>query len=139
MTEKTNSPDLFPTPHVPVAWGEVIDKITILEIKADKLTDAVALANVKKELSLLVSAAALPLSRIDSLIYLKERLRSVNLSLWKIEDDIREKERKQEFDSCFIELARSVYHRNDDRAKIKKEISFLLGSEIVEEKNYKSY
>ncbi|MGD0562152.1 MAG: DUF6165 family protein [Roseiarcus sp.] len=128
-----------PTPYLPVSWGEVIDKITILEIKNTKLSGADALANVRKELSLLSSAADVYLANNARLSDLKHRLRVVNDALWAIEDDIREKEAKQEFDNQFIALARSVYTRNDERAAIKREINDLLRSDIVEEKSYTKY
>ena len=128
-----------PTPYLSVSWGEVIDKITILEIKNTKLSGADALANVRKELSLLSSAADVYLANNARLSDLKHRLRVVNDALWAIEDDIREKEAKQEFDNQFIALARSVYTRNDERAAIKREINDLLRSDIVEEKSYTKY
>jgi hypothetical protein len=128
-----------PTPYLPVSWGEVIDKITILEIKNTKLSGADALANVRKELSLLSSAADVYLANNARLSDLKHRLRVVNDALWAVEDDIRQKEAKQEFDNQFIALARSVYKRNDERAAIKSEINALLRSDIVEEKSYTKY
>ena len=128
-----------PTPYLPLSWGEVIDKITILEIKNTKLSGADALANVRKELSLLSSAADVYFANNARLSDLKHRLRVVNDALWAIEDDIREKEAKQEFDNQFIALARSVYTRNDERAAIKREINDLLRSDIVEEKSYTKY
>lgn len=129
--QKTNSP------HVPISWGELIDKITILEIKQEKITTASANLNVSRELQLLrgivIKNKALT-SAIDSL---KNNLSVINQKLWKIEDDIREKESKKQFDQTFIELARSVYFCNDERARLKKEINLLLGSELIEEKSYK--
>lgn len=127
------------TPQVPVSWGEVIDKITILEIKSKKLTAPEALANVRTELALLAGVAREALAGNDRLSDLKAQLQSVNQALWDIEDEIREKEAGQEFDEGFIALARSVYRQNDARAAIKRRINDLLGSEIVEEKSYKSY
>jgi len=127
------------TPQVPVSWGEVIDKITILEIKSEKLTAPDALANVRTELALLAGVAREALAENDRLSDLKSQLQSVNQALWDIEDEIREKEARQEFDEGFIALARSVYRQNDARAAIKRRINDLLGSEIVEEKSYKSY
>jgi hypothetical protein len=129
--QKTNSP------HVPISWGELIDKITILEIKQEKITTASANLNVSRELQLLrgivIKNKALT-SAIDSL---KNNLSVINQKLWKIEDDIREKESKKQFDQTFIELARSVYFCNDERARLKKEINLVLGSELIEEKSYK--
>lgn len=128
----------FPTPHVPISWGELIDKITILEIKAIKITSTAANDNVKKEL-LLLSNISDPVINQDGLQSLKKELKEVNLKLWDVEDNIREKERASEFDQVFIELARSVYKLNDVRAKIKKSINALLKSELVEEKSYKDF
>jgi hypothetical protein len=124
---------------VPLSWGEVIDKMTILQIKSARLTSADALANVRTELALLDEIAGAQLKRDDRLVALAARLRAVNEALWVIEDDIREKEAKQAFDEAFIAVARSVYRRNDERAAIKREINDLLGSAIVEEKSYRPY
>lgn len=128
----------FPTPHVPVSWGELIDKITILEIKAVKINSSIANDNVKKELLYLSDIASAAMVQ-DGLQSLKNDLTEVNLKLWGVEDDIRDKEFAGEFDSVFIELARSVYKLNDVRAKIKKEINSVLKSELVEEKSYKDF
>lgn len=124
---------------VPVSPGELIDKITILEIKAANISDATKLANVKVELQLLQetwSASHYASTNIDAEW---KQLRDVNKQLWDIEDDIRDKERAQQFDARFIELARSVYIENDERAAVKKRINVKLGSRIVEEKSYKPY
>jgi hypothetical protein len=126
-------------PMIPVAWGELVDKITILEIKSERLTDDTALSNVRKELTLLnhiVSGAADAARRIGDL---KTKLRKINETLWIIEDSIREKERTKSFDGQFIELARSVYVSNDERARIKREINKALGSDLMEEKSYSAY
>lgn len=128
----------FPTPHAPISWGELIDKITILEIKVIKITSTAANDNVKKEL-LLLSNISDPVINQDGLQSLKNELKEVNLKLWDVEDNIREKERASEFDQVFIELARSVYKLNDVRAKIKKSINAILKSELVEEKSYKDF
>ena len=138
MTDADKLP-LPTTPQVAVSWGELIDKITILEIKSLRLTREDALANVRKELGLLTEAAGGNLSADGSVSRFKSKLRTVNEALWDIEDKIREKEARQEFDAEFIKLARSVYQRNDERAGIKKEINNLLSSGIVEEKSYKHY
>jgi hypothetical protein len=122
------------TPVVPVSWGELIDKITILEIKAARIADADKRANVARELAALTAVRG-PLS--DSLADLTHELRQVNEALWTIEDDIRECEMRGDFGPRFIELARSVYKRNDRRAALKRRINELLGSELVEEKSYK--
>ena len=117
----------------PVSLGELIDKITILEIKTIHLT-GIKLKNVKKELSLLKSVLNDQSIEID--INLINKLKDVNKYLWKIEDNIRIKESSQEFDREFIQLARSVYKENDKRASIKKEINVKYHSELVEEKSY---
>ena len=120
----------------PISLGELIDKITILQIKIQHLKET-ALENVEKELAALqVNLDALNLKVEKNLI---ERLREVNADLWQIEDDIREKERQQDFGESFIRLARSVYQQNDRRSQIKKEINDTYGSDIVEEKSYKEY
>jgi hypothetical protein len=125
--------------QTPVSHGELIDKITILEIKSRRMTDETKLANVRKELELLNATWANDAaSRID---IREERasLLAVNELLWDIEDKIRLKERAQEFDRDFIELARSVYFRNDERAAFKRAINLKLGSQLVEEKSYQDY
>jgi hypothetical protein len=124
---------------VPVSPGELIDKITILEIKAANISDPTKLANVKVELQLLQetwSTSAYASTNIDAEW---KQLRDVNKQLWDIEDDIRDKERQRQFDQQFIELARAVYIRNDERAAVKKTINTKLGSKIVEEKSYAKY
>ena len=139
LLERQRKNDPVATPCLPISWGEVIDKITILEIKSVKLLDERALANVKNELSILSVAAAPHLLSNAELAQLKDRLTVVNEALWVIEDNIREKEAKQEFDSQFIELARSVYKQNDARAGIKREINITMASELIEEKSYSKY
>lgn len=125
--------------RVPVSFGELIDKITILEIKADRIGDAAKLANIKRELEALESAwAQCPASRTD-ISGPRAALKCVNERLWDIEDDIREKEAAQAFDADFIRLARCVYFENDERARIKREINAALGSALVEEKSYRDY
>jgi len=125
-------------PAVPLSWGEVIDKITILEIKISRLTDAQAQANAAKELSLLREIAAPALARGD-LVALVTKLKALNETLWDVEDRIRDHERAGNFDSGFIALARSVYRHNDERGRLKREISLALGSTLIEEKSYKPY
>ncbi len=124
---------------VDVSVGELIDKITILEIKAARLGDPAQLSNVKNELKSLVAArdAALPPSA--ELTELSLLLKRINERLWCIEDDIRDRERAKDFGPRFIELARSVYVCNDERAALKRRINELLGSRIVEEKSYAPY
>jgi hypothetical protein len=124
---------------VPISPGELLDKITILRIKAARMSDAAKVANVRHELSLLEQtwkesgAAAADLGTEEA------NLTRVNEALWVIEDDIRDEERAQRFGARFIELARAVYVTNDERAAIKKRINTLLGSSIVEEKSYRKY
>ena len=125
-------------PIAQISWGELIDKITILEIKLERLTLSSARDNVRKELQLLTSSNDLGISISESIIEYKNQLVIVNGSLWDIEDNIREKERLNEFDAEFIQLARSVYKMNDIRAKIKRTINEILNSEIIEEKSYKT-
>ena len=124
---------------VPISPGELIDKITILEIKSARMTDAVKLRNVRTELDAFNAtwrASPLSANDIDSEW---RALRKVNEQLWDIEDRIRDKERDAEFDAAFIELARAVYVTNDERAAIKKRINTRLGSALVEEKSYAAY
>ena len=124
---------------VPIAYGELIDKITILEIKSERIRDAGKLANVRVELDLLNETwDANPASRTD-IAAERAQLRRVNEALWDIEDRIRLKEKAKAFDAEFIELARSVYIRNDERATIKRAINTKLGSMLVEEKSYEDY
>lgn len=125
--------------QVEVSPGELIDKITILEIKAERIADPDKVANVQRELRSLVAArsAALPSSR--ELDELTAELRGINERLWQIEDDIRDCERNGDFGERFIDLARAVYRTNDRRAAAKRSINELLGSELVEEKDYADY
>jgi hypothetical protein len=124
---------------VPISPGELLDKITILRIKAARMTDPVKVANVKHELGLLEKtwqesgAAAVDLGGDEA------ALTRVNEMLWVIEDEIRDEEHAQRFGDKFIELARAVYVTNDERAAIKKRVNTKLGSTIVEEKSYKPY
>ena len=124
---------------VPISPGELIDKITILEIKSARIADEQKLHNVRTELSLLTDTwTASPYASTD----ISEEwagLREVNARLWDIEDDIRDKERDGAFDERFIELARAVYVTNDERAAIKRRINARLGSTLVEEKSYADY
>lgn len=124
---------------VPVAYGELIDKITILEIKSERIRDAIKLANVRVELDLLNETwGADPAAGVE-IAAERADLRRVNEALWDIEDRIRVKEKARTFDAEFIELARSVYIRNDERAAIKRSINQKLGSTLVEEKSYQDY
>ena len=124
---------------VPISPGELLDKITILRIKTARILDAAKLANVRLELELLERTwrdshfAATDVTRDE------HALQEVNERLWDIEDRIRDKEARQIFDREFIELARAVYHSNDERAAIKKRINVALGSRLSEEKSYQPY
>jgi hypothetical protein len=123
------------SPLVPVSWGELLDKLTILDIKQARIARADARANVEKERMLLDRAGAPVLARAD-LAPLLDELRAVNEALWEIEDAIREEEAEARFGADFIRLARSVYKRNDERAAIKRRINAVLGSDLIEEKSY---
>ena len=123
----------------PVSPGEVLDKITILEIKAVNIADSKKLKNVKHELNLLLNIWNNHVENSNEINNLKQSLKKVNKDLWDIEDNIRIKEFRKEFDEEFIQIARSVYVENDKRAAVKKAINLLLGSELVEEKSYEDY
>ena len=127
------------TIKVELAYGELLDKITILQIKSERITDESKLANVNKELALLNDLWQS--DKKSSVDVTKEfaALKEINEKIWDIEDGIRDKERDKEFDDKFIELARSVYFSNDKRAEIKREINMKLGSELLEEKSYSDY
>jgi hypothetical protein len=125
--------------QTPVSYGELIDKITILEIKSRRIADEAKLANVRNELDMLNATWANSAASQTDISGERARLLAVNEALWDIEDRIRLKERAQAFDAEFIELARSVYFRNDERAAFKREINQKLGSELVEEKSYQDY
>jgi hypothetical protein len=125
--------------QTPVSFGELIDKITILEIKSRRITDEAKLANVRNELDLLNATWANHAASQTDIGDERARLFAVNELLWDIEDKIRLKERAQAFDQEFIELARAVYFRNDERAAFKREINLKLGSQLVEEKSYQDY
>ncbi|HEX4173271.1 MAG TPA: DUF6165 family protein [Acetobacteraceae bacterium] len=124
-------------PRVPVSWGELLDKITILEIKAERLSAPAARQNAVHELALLRAELATDVP--PGLTALRGQLAAVNRQLWDTEDAIRRKEAGQAFDTEFIELARAVYRCNDERSRIKRAINELLGSEIIEEKQYVGY
>lgn len=135
--------------NVPVSYGELLDKLTILELKLEYITDASKLENVRREYAILSDLERELLqkeplndptnSKVIELVQLRYKLRTVNQHIWKIEDSIRDCERRRNFSAMFIELARSVYLNNDERSRIKKEINTILGSDIVEEKSYTSY
>lgn len=125
--------------ETPVSYGELIDKMTILQIKLQEIKDEAKLANVRNELELLDATWKNDKASETDIAEETGRLLAVNQRLWKIEDDIRMKERAQAFDDEFIQLARSVYIENDERAAIKREINLKLGSTLVEEKSYQDY
>ena len=125
--------------QVPVSPGEVLDKITILEIKSERMSDPDKLANVRAELALLQETWSKAVREDDVVRGLHAQLREINEALWVIEDDIRDKERVKEFDQRFIELARGVYFTNDRRSAVKKQLNLHLGSQIIEEKSYQDY
>jgi len=125
--------------HVPVSPGEVLDKITILEIKSERMTDPDKVANVRVELKLLEETWAANINDDEVIRDLHAQLKEINEALWEIEDDIRDKERAKEFDERFIELARAVYFTNDRRSEVKKKLNLHLGSQIIEEKSYQDY
>jgi Family of unknown function (DUF6165) len=126
---------MMQAPTVAVSWGELIDKITILEIKDAKLTSETARRNVRKELDQLIQSADVVLTS-PIVAALKLELREINATLWDIENNIREKEARQQFDQQFIDLARSVYISNDVRAALKRKINDTLLSDLREEKSY---
>ena len=126
-------------PLVPTSVGELLDKISILKIKQEKITDAQKLENINRELTELESIWTGIQDPATDLAELCEQLKAVNTALWDIEDKIREKESANSFDQEFIELARSVYKQNDLRAALKKEINLRSGSALVEEKSYQQY
>lgn len=123
----------------PISIGEWIDKLTILEIKLAEITDRDKLANVQREYKALNDAAPTRLIARPEIVELRARLWAVNAELWKIEDEIRVKERARDFGDAFIALARAVYATNDKRAALKREINAVAGSALVEEKSYAAY
>lgn len=123
----------------PVSFGELIDKITILEIKSERMSDAAKLANVRAELDLLNATWSQNTASRTDIVAERAELKRINEALWEIEDEIRVKEKAQAFDARFIELARAVYFTNDKRAAVKRQINLKLGSKLVEEKSYQDY
>lgn len=124
---------------VPISPGELLDKITILEIKSERISDPEKVKNVRLELSLLNETWSSSVRADETVLRIHSELKNINEALWEIEDDIRDKEKVREFDQQFVELARSVYVTNDKRAAAKKELNTYLGSDIVEEKSYQDY
>jgi hypothetical protein len=127
------------TVAVEISPGEVIDKITILQIKLERISDEQKLHNVRVELAVLSAALQRQVPSSPELDSLTTRLKQVNMRLWEIEDEIRLCERDKDFGERFVELARSVYKTNDRRAALKRQVNELLGSTLVEEKDYEDY
>jgi hypothetical protein len=125
--------------HTPVSFGELLDKIAILQIKSERISDPAKLVNIRNELTALEKTWGEHPAAQQDIAQLRADLKAVNERLWVIEDDIRLKEKAQEFDAEFVRLARSVYFENDERARIKKDINLALGSSYVEEKSYQDY
>ena len=124
---------------IPISPGELLDKLTILQIKSENITDAAKLANVDVEHTALQAIADTQIPKTQELQSLSAALRDVNKRLWAIEDDIRACERENNFGEQFIRLARAVYATNDKRAELKKQINLAMGSKLVEEKSYTDY
>ena len=124
---------------VTVSVGELLDKIVILEIKRERIKDPRKLANVTRELDVLISASSRNITITEEVAELVGELKRVNLRLWDIEDEIRDCERNKDFGEKFIDLARAVYHTNDRRAELKNRLNSITGSVIVEEKSYQEY
>ena len=124
---------------IPVAPGELIDKITILKIKSERMSDAEKLANVRRELEMLRDVQRLNIAEDPQISAMQARLEEVNGRIWDLEDVIRDCERNKDFGEVFLDTARKIYRTNDERAAIKKEINLYLGSQIVEEKSYAEY
>ena len=124
---------------IPVSVGELVDKITILEIKNKKIKDIKKLSNIKLELKLLNEFFRKKKLNTKLIKKLKNYLYNVNLKLWNVEDKLRDHEYKNKFNHNFVKLARKVYFLNDKRSKIKKDINESVGSKIIEEKSYKEY
>jgi len=124
---------------VPVSFGELIDKLTILEIKSARIEDADKLGNVRHELGELGNTWIAAAAKLPDISDARARLKLINEQLWDIEDQIRRLESERSFDDEFIALARAVYKINDQRSAVKKEINLALGSELIEEKSYEDY
>ena len=122
-----------------ISAGELIDKITILEIKLENIRDEAKRANVARELAALTGALGQEIGANGEVEGLRRELKSVNAELWRIEDEIREHERAQDFGPLFIALARSVYRVNDRRAELKRQVNLITNSALVEEKSYQAY
>ncbi len=127
------------TIKIELSYGEMLDKITILQIKNERISDPDKLVNINKELNLLNGLWQADEKSSVDIVKEIAKLKAINEQLWEIEDDIRDKERAREFDEKFIELARAVYITNDQRADIKRIINMKLGSDFIEEKSYSDY
>ena len=127
------------TPLIPISWGELFDKITILQIKIENLQEKIALKNVKTEHDQLNTIYSSNFLKEEIAKHLFNDLKKINQKLWDIEDKIRDKERSKKFDKEFIELARNIYFTNDERSRIKRNINETFGSKIIEEKSYSKY
>ena len=124
---------------IPISPGELLDKITILEIKSERIASAEKKANVNNELEMLNTVWRDSVTEDAEIAAMRNEMKKINETLWDIEDDIRDEERDKRFEKQFIELARSVYVTNDQRADVKKRINLYLKSDIVEEKSYQDY
>ena len=124
---------------IPGSPGELLDKISILEIKLEHIQDPIKQANIARELDALRAVRAVHVPETALVDQLAGTLKQINMALWDIEDAIRDQELRQCFDATFIKLARSVYITNDQRAQLKRQINDLLGAEIIEEKSYHAY
>jgi hypothetical protein len=123
----------------PVSWGELLDKITILQIKSERIRDEKKLLNIRRELDELNATVEQTAKLSPVVVSLMKDLKLINEKLWVIEDDIRECERQKDFGAKFVELARAVYFTNDERARLKREVNEAMGSALVEEKSYAAY
>lgn len=124
---------------IPISPGEMLDKITILEIKSERISEESKLINVRRELAMLSELWTKLVTEDAPLASMRGELKAINEKLWDVEDDIRDEERNQQFGEQFIKLARSVYFTNDERSDVKKRINLHLNSDIVEEKSYQKY
>ena len=125
--------------EIEVSYGELVDKITILEIKFERITDAAKLQNIQHELAILTQAWINSGVDLEAVAEERRALKIINEKLWDIEDEIRRKEAAKSFDNEFVEIARSVYRTNDERSVVKRAINDRFGSNLVEEKSYQPY
>lgn len=130
---------MITTISIPVSPGEILDKLTILDIKSERISDEIKLKNICLEKDLLDDIIKRDIPASAHLSELTKTLKAINEELWDIEDDIRDCERNKNFDDQFVKLARAVYHTNDKRCEVKREINQYLGSQIIEEKSYQAY